>query len=267
MTILTAAEVTPAASSIAGVCPDGSAFVVQRPEEVPCKNARVVDPSSMPPLRPELLPRPYPWVLDQQARNPNNPYNLIEAAEKSRSAQTTSGGAPGTGQTSQGAEPRRAGTVPALTPDELRALIELVDLRQELSRAELLAEDALGRGRLQVRFAWSAALEAAVLDWLGRTGRGDRVLLFSARAFEAGEFHPNFFFLQDARGFRPNPGTPAEVGFLVGDPGPLDPGATRLGYVVLPAHFDPRAPMELWWNDRRIEATLAAAASGAGGEG
>ena len=36
----------------------------------------------------------------------------------------------------------------------------------------------------------------------------------------------------------------------------MESGAHRLGYVVLPGGFRPERPMELWWNDRRIEATL-----------
>ncbi len=76
-----------AAEGLTGVCPDGSMFIVQQRASVPCKNARFVDdPSKTPPIRPELLPHPYTWQVDQEARNPNNPYQLLEAAEKIRAA-------------------------------------------------------------------------------------------------------------------------------------------------------------------------------------
>ncbi len=46
------------AGSVAGMCPDGSAFIVGRKADAPCVRARFVeDPSQLPPLRPELLPR------------------------------------------------------------------------------------------------------------------------------------------------------------------------------------------------------------------
>jgi hypothetical protein len=264
--------------SIAGICPDGSVFVVHSPRDIPCSRAKLVEPSSIPPLRPELLPQPYPWLVDQQARNPNNPYNLLEAAEKIRSARTsaesagaTEGAAPESTAPPRAAhsappsrasssvppEPQRTGAAaPVLIPEEIEALVELVELRQQLAPARLRAEDALGNGRMEVSFAYSRALEERVLSWLGEGRGGGRVILFAVRALEAGEFHPSFFFLQQAQGFRPDPEMVEQVGLLLGDPGPLDTGATRLGYVVLPGRFMLEQPLELWWNDRRVEATL-----------
>ncbi len=58
------------ASGIAGVCPDGSAFIVQSRKDVPCRRAKLVPPDELPPLRPELLPHPYTWHVDQEARDP-----------------------------------------------------------------------------------------------------------------------------------------------------------------------------------------------------
>jgi hypothetical protein len=247
------------ADSIAGVCPDGSAFVVHQRADIPCSRAKLVEPSEIPPLRPDLLPRPYPWMVDQQARNPDNPYNLLEAAEAVR--RLHQGEKPGSEpEPSLRPEAPRAPVSTqqgglSLPPDEVQALLELVDLRQDLAPATLRSEDALGRGRMEVQFAYSRALERRVSRWLG----GDpavHVLLFSVRALEAGEFYPGLFFVQDAEVFRPDPSTLQEVGFLIGSPGPMDPGAVRLGYVVLPGRFSPERPMELWWNDRRLEATL-----------
>ena len=247
--------------SIAGVCPDGSAFIVHQKAQIPCLRAKLVEPSALPPLRPEYLPKPYPWMVDQKARNPNNPYNLIDAAEAIRAARSGEApkpspeGAPSTEAAPPG--PRPAATGPALPPEELEALVELIELRQEEAPALLRAEDALGRGRIEVRFAYSRAFEGRVLEWLARGAGEARVLIFSVRAIEGAEFHGNLFFLQAARGFRPDPSAPDELGFLVGRLGPLEPGRFLVGYVVLPASFDPAQPMELWWNDRRIESRLA----------
>ncbi len=239
-----------AASSIAGVCPDGSVFIVRKKADIPCRRARLVEPSEIPPLRPELLPRPYPWMVDQEARNPNNPYNLLEAAEAVRALH-------GGSDSAAEAPPPSHAVVPLRLPaEEVEALIELVDLRQSVVPATLRAEDALGRGRLEVQFAYSRAFETHALDWLDAQPAQGSVVLFAVRALEAGEFYPSFFFLQHSEGFRPDPGQAREVGFLVGSSGPLEPGAIRVGYVVLPGRFRPSEPMELWWNDRRVEATL-----------
>ena len=248
-----------AGESIAGVCPDGSVFVVQQRSAIPCTRAKLVEPGSIPPLRPELLPRPYPWMVDQEARNPNNPYNLIDAAEAVRAAR--SGEAP-----EPAAEPTTR-TVPAPTPaegptpvlpmEELEALVELIELRQESAPALLRAEDALGRGRLEIQFAYSRALEQQLLPWLGRTQQEARVIIFSVRAIKEGEFHGNLFFLQDARGFRPDVSLREEIGFFVGDFGHQEPGRILLGYAVLPGSFAPERPMSFHWNGRHIESTLS----------
>ena len=51
----------PASAAISGVCPDGSIFIVQSADAIPCRGAKRVDPQDLPPLQPELLPRPYGW--------------------------------------------------------------------------------------------------------------------------------------------------------------------------------------------------------------
>ena len=73
-------------STLSGICPDGSYFVVQSRDAIPCKNPHFADPSELPPVRPYLLPRPYTWYVDQEARSANNPYNLLETAQKIRAA-------------------------------------------------------------------------------------------------------------------------------------------------------------------------------------
>ena len=255
------------AESIAGVCPDGSAFIIQKKEDVPCRRAKFVDdPSDMPPLRPDLLPQPYTWTLDQKARDPNNPYNLVDAAEKMRAArdaqQRAEASAPGqahatlpavgTGAADRGAPaPLRLG----LTQDEIGDLVRLVSLRQEIAPATFQVEDPRRNEMLVIRVAWSEAFESQVLEALG--GDRKRVLLFSARAIQDAEFHSNFFFVEGGATFRPDPQDPHEVGWLVGDPGELESGRMALGYVVVPARFDPGNPLEIWWNDRSLHVVLA----------
>jgi hypothetical protein len=72
------------AKSISGVCPDGSIFIVQRLSSVPCPDAKQVDPNDIPPLNPELLPRPYGWEQFQGRQDPNNPYNVVDSAPSMR---------------------------------------------------------------------------------------------------------------------------------------------------------------------------------------
>ena len=100
--------VSPNASAISGVCPDGSVFIVQRAADIPCKQARRVEPSQVPPLRPENLPTPYLWQVYREKQNENNPYNLIERAERVR------------GGLAQGAAPEAAPSAPQAEPGASR---------------------------------------------------------------------------------------------------------------------------------------------------
>ena len=84
------------------------------------------------------------------------------------------------------------------------------------------------------------------------------MLVFTASApSEETEFHANFLVVQGPRTFRPDPRDPREIGFLVGEPGPVPAGALALGYIVVPIRFDPSAELELWWNDRSVTTLLA----------
>jgi hypothetical protein len=248
------------AAGIAGVCPDGSAFIVQSRKDVPCPRAKLVPPDELPPLRPELLPHPYTWHVDQEARDPHNPYNLIDAAQKIRTLRA--GEAPGEPST-----PRveTATRVPApsaaprvfLSDPELRDLARIIELRQQIAPARLSVEDLQGRQQLEIELAHSPALEAQILEVLGESPEERRVLVFSARSAVSSEFHPNFLVVQDSLTFRPDPGRPEESGFLSGEPGPLPRGVPTLGYLVIPDRFDPAQPMDLWWNDRSLTAVLS----------
>src|SRR5262245_54405865 len=79
----------PAGAAISGVCPDGSIFIVQSADAIPCREAKRVDPQDLPPLQPELLPRPYGWERFNRLADPNNPYNLVETPVSPNLAATT----------------------------------------------------------------------------------------------------------------------------------------------------------------------------------
>jgi hypothetical protein len=244
------------------VCPDGSFFVVAHMDDVPCARAKLVDPADLPPIRPQLLPRPYTWYVDQQTRDPNNPYNLLEAAEKIREARDPQGfsSQPPTLQPPIPApvEPGRADVaVPQFSEAELRDLVRLIEMRQRIARAELLVEDLRGGHRLRILLAHSGAFEAGVLDWAGLDPKVQRVIAFAVVApGQETEFQPNFFVVQGSRTFRPNPRDARELGLLVGAPGTMPGGSVALGYLVVPATFDPTESMELWWNDRSVASVL-----------
>jgi hypothetical protein len=251
------------AESLSGVCPDGSMFIVKDASDVPCRKAKLVDPSEMPPLRPELLPNPYTWTIDQQSRDPRNPYNLIDAAEKIRALRA--------GESVPQKTPLATGLAQVPAPEtaapsqeavrfsdsELRDIPRLIALRQRLAPAKLRIEDVHGREQLEIELAFSPSFEGQVLDALNESAGKQRVLMFLARSVGANEFYPNFFVVQGAMTFRPDPDQSQEVGFLIGGGGPLAPGERVLGYLLIPAKFDLGQPMDLWWNDQSVSAVLA----------
>ena len=274
--LLIGAGAPAAAETLAGLCPDGSAFVVQDRAAVPCRYARFVEPEDMPPLRPKFLPRPYAWQLDREARDPDNPYNLVERARKIRELRTRRSGPSGPSLVGSGASaanpPGGSSVIPrtasgaangrvdrvfglALREPELADLLELVELRQQLAPARIEVEDAAGAARLQISFAYSAAFEARALEALGLSD-GRRVLVFSLYALQPTEFHPNFFVIQREITFWPEPEDPREVGLLAGERGAVPAGGVVLGYLVVPDRFDLAGAIEFFWNDHHARAQL-----------
>jgi hypothetical protein len=251
------------AGALTGVCPDGSAFVVSRREDAPCRRPRFVDSAEeLPPLRPDYLPRPYGWLVEQEARNPNNPYNMVEAARKLRAGHQAAASGSDSGSDSgtpelDSTEDTAALPAPAplaLDAQELRDLVQVIVLRQELAPATFHVQDVQGREALLIRLARSAAFEELVER---RSGRGGRVIAFAARALHESEFHPNFLVVQDGITHRPDPEDGRELGLLAGEPGGLAPGTLVLGYFRLPERFDPARPLTVYWNDRSLDVLLA----------
>jgi hypothetical protein len=266
-----AAGAAPDAHAISGVCPDGSVFVVQRKADIPCSQARTVEPSQVPPLRPENLPRPYLWQVYQEKQNENNPYNLLERAERVRGGLAQGAAPPGASGAAPQAAPAPSATPqvaaappvtapPApqridlgLTDGELRDLFLLVELSQKGVPATFV-EEAGGAEAIRVSFAHSAAFEQRVRS---ATGADGTVLLFSVQPSQRQRFQPNFTFVQGQTAFRPQPGRERELDVLVGSiSGDLDPEQLVLGYAVLPSSIDAARPVDLYWDDRRLAVTF-----------
>jgi hypothetical protein len=260
-----------AAASLTGVCPDGSMFIVKQAADIPCARAKLVEPDEMPPVRPEFLPRPYGWQVFQEAQDPNNPYNLIDPARKIRDGgaspeepetpiAATAPPAPSPPDVSAPPPPAPAPRAPAqleLGAEEKRDLALIVELTQQRAPASF-ARGGSGDAALVVRLAWSSAFEARLRGFFDARGEPleGTAVLFTAEALDPAEFHANFTFAQGHTAFHPEPGDPRRMGLLDGAFGSLAAGQRVLGYVVLPGQVDLGQPLDVYWNDRRLVATL-----------
>jgi hypothetical protein len=265
------------ARSITGICPDGSVFVVQQREQIPCDDAKEIQPHEVPPLRPELLPTPYTWQIYNETQNPNNPYHMIDAARAIRemagqgaSGQGASGqGAAGSAEAGAGTEfSEGPGTAPlpgaaaaatgpidlGLGDDELRDLFLLVELSQEQTPARFARETADGRELFEVSLARSEAFSQRLREaWASRGGLGgSQVLLFTSVSKQPAEFQPNLTFVQGHLSYQPAATNPRQLGILQGHLGALEADELVLGYVILPETLDLDRPVDVYWNDRRL---------------
>lgn len=268
------------AASITGICPDGSLFVVQHESQVPCRAAKQVDPSEVPPIRPHYLPNPYTWQVYNELQDPNNPYNLIDSARDIRAMQRGGASAgPATEDLSNGgarwpsggwdegdtpavsaAPPQLAAREPVgpldlgLADQELRDLYQIVELSQESTPAAFERRTADGRGVMRLALARSGAFQARLADaWSTRGGIGaSQVLLFTAVSKQPETFHPNLTFVQDHLTFQPDAENPRQLGILQGRLGALEADEVVLGYVILPETLRVDQPLDVFWDDRRI---------------
>lgn len=255
-----------------GLCPDGSLFVVHQREAIPCSGAKLVEPSEVPPLRPELLPRPYTWEVYTEGADPNNPYNLIDAAREVRALRNgATPPPPGSAEAlappptatvepaSAGAAGATAAAAPlALGEDEIRDLFLIVELSQQSAPAEFVKEAADGSEAIAVALGHSAAFEERLRSTHsnGSLGAGP-ILLFSVVSQRAEAFHGSLTFTQGHLAFSPDPANALQLGLLQGRLGELEAGEVVLGWVALPETLDLRRPMGVYWNDRHTEVTFA----------
>lgn len=255
-----------AASAVTGVCPDGSVFVVRRQADVPCREAKHVEPSKVPPLRPENLPRAYLWEVHRQKIDENNPYNLVDRAEKVRTlgnadlalgATPPAGAAPGEAALPQvAAPPPSRGPRPsdlALSDGELRDLFYLVELSQKRAPATFVRAGAGGSDALRVSFAWSQAFEERLH---GAGAEPGPALLFLVDPNADERFLPNFTFVQGQVTYSPRRDDPSQLGVLSGRLGDLTAEDLVLGYVVLPPTLDVSRPLDVYWDDRQLATTF-----------
>ena len=257
-----------ATATITGVCPDGSMFIVKRAAQIPCKNAKRVDPNEMPPVRPHLLPRPYGWEKFNRERDPNNPYNLIEGDVAPGT--TAVAAPPPTPTPATAPEPVTASAPPAprvaapidvtagLSDQEIVDLAKIVAITQRLAPAHFARRDEENLGTVQLSLAHSVSFASRLRStWAQRGGLSDGpVVLFLAQAENPGAFHGNLTFVQGSVAFHANPANPAEFGILHGRLGDLEKGASVLGYFVLPDHIELGQPVDIYWDDYRLTATL-----------
>jgi hypothetical protein len=244
-------------------------FIVKQEADIPCPRAKLVEPNAMPPIRPTHLPRPYQWEVFQAEQDPNNPYNLVgetgtvpdaTAKDGAETAETRPESAPETAHAAVAppvgaalpATPAPAGPVPLrLSAEETRDLALIVELTQKRRPAGFDDGNAGGAPALSVRLAHSPAFETRLREHFGGAPLGPALLFLAAAAGE-GVFHPNFTFVQEHLAFSPERDDPRAYGVLEGEVGALGPGERVLGYVVLPEPVDLSAPMDVYWNDRRI---------------
>lgn len=265
-------------ASVTGVCPDGSMFIVQRAESIPCRNAKAVEPSDVPPMKPEYLPRPYGWEVFHRKNDPNNPYNLIhqqppeppttvhrdpddrndprlarELLRHETQAPERSDFQGGSAPVAR-SEERNDGSALELVNAEVEDLVMIVELSQRGAPASFSDDGSQGR----VRLARSLAFEGRVRQHLAGRGHasGGLVVLFVADADSRGSFYGNLTFVQNGIAFHPSNENPYELGVIRGQLGPLENGSSVLGYVILPERLDPSYPIDVYWNDRQLTATF-----------
>ncbi|HME72964.1 MAG TPA: hypothetical protein VKM54_24290 [Myxococcota bacterium] len=271
VTVLSTLSTTNALAGITGVCPDGSFFVVQEASEIPCKGGKRVEPSDLPPIRPEYLPRPYMWSIYKQNADPNNPYNLVDSAKQVRQLQN--GGMPQGETAGAGPAPaiaqQRTGPVKSapplrsvgptdlgLTDGELRDLFKIIELSQQSAPAEFVKQTADGREALRITFAHAASFEARMHDsWSAAGAAGaNPVLLFSGVSKRSETFQATFTVTQGPLAVQIDATDPHQLGILQGHLGKLARDEVVLGYIVLPAKMDLSRPVDVYWDDRHISA-------------
>jgi hypothetical protein len=279
-----------AEAGITGICPDGSIYIVPRAELIPCRDSKQVEPDEVPPLKPEMLPRPYGWEVFHRRNDPNNPYNLIDSARAvrgeppaTRPDQVGTAPAPetppqsgsGPDRVHAGQQPPSVDPLPAvsarppvgerstfpvldLAPEEVRDLALIVEYSQQRAPATLARGGSAEPHGLVLRLARSRSFEARLHDAALRAGQAVRgpVVLFTAAGRDGEAFYGNLTFVQGHMAFHPDTGRADELGLIEGRLGRLAANETVLGYVVLPEHMDLSQPMDIYWDDHQVTATL-----------
>ena len=265
------------AHAISGVCPDGSIFIVQRSDAIPCRGAKRVAPADIPPVKPEFLPRPYGWEVFNRETDPNNPYNLVEVGRAQAlpevgppppSPPPEAAVAAGTPAVAAGAPvpvpvpAPTSGSVPAglgleLNASDLEHLRAIIAVSQDRAPATFVQRGDDGPRGVTLRLAHSSAFAQRVGQALaGRGAAEGRIVVFHAEAREPDAFFGNLTFVQGHMAFHPDQSDATQFGLLEGALGTLEPGQAVLGYAVLPAELDLAQPVDVYWDDQLFTAQL-----------
>ena len=112
--------------------------------------------------------------------------------------------------------------------------------------------------RLVVRLARSGAFDTRLRQAAERAGHAlqGSAVLFSAVASDDDAFYANFTFVQGHMAFHPDKASSEQIAVIDGSLGVLVPDQRVLGYVVLPEEMDLSRPIDIYWNDRHVSATL-----------
>ncbi|MGE4609496.1 MAG: hypothetical protein AAEJ52_22400 [Myxococcota bacterium] len=89
----------------------------------------------------------------------------------------------------------------------------------------------------------------------GRSTSGN-VVLFSADTQVDGSFYGNLTFVQGHVAYQPDSSNPFQLALIHGSMGELGVDESVLGYVILPERMDLSQPVDIYWNDLQITATL-----------
>ncbi len=235
---LLAAGAPDVARALVASCEDGSVVLAQRWADVRCEGAMQVDPDDLAlGVHHSRLPDVAALRRNHEAARERDLDAQLARIERQRS--TTVGALP--------LEPaeRRTTTVGALPlePAERRLLARLFSGGDQ---GVALARDAGDEAPARLWIVYSPELEARVRRAIA-TSRP--IVVFALEPVTAARAGGLPSFAQRGVTFRPR--LSRDVGWLGAA------GERRLGYVALPAGFDPALPMALFWGDAVAAARLA----------
>jgi len=230
--LLTAAGASEAAALVAS-CPDGSITIAKKWEDVRCPGAVAVHAAA-------------PSMLG------------VVRGHDSAAGQAVLRGTEAARENDLDAQLDGALARPpvALGSEAQRGLAALIARSRPQASVE---RDVAGLAPLRMRLAHSTAFEEQLAATLGSLPGPVLVFSLAPGSLSLGDFAPSF--AQGGATYRPNLRDPHQLGWIPGPDPDHDPGASSLGYLVLPPDFDLDRPIVLFWGDAVAAAWLAEAES------